>query len=42
MIWINADDVIAIHGQIIKKSGGSDGLRDHTFHRPPFLFPYSV
>lgn len=25
MIWINADDVIAIHGQIIKKSGGSEG-----------------
>ena len=35
MIWVNADDVIAIHGQIIKKSGGSDGLRDHTFHQPP-------
>ena len=30
MIWINADDVIAIHGQIIKKSGGSDGLRDRA------------
>ena len=30
MIWINADDVIAIHGQIIKKSGGSDRLRDRA------------
>ena len=30
MIWVNADDVIAIHGQIIKKSGGSDGLRDRA------------
>ena len=30
MIWINADDAIAIHGQIIKKSGGSDGLRDRA------------
>ena len=30
MIWINADDVIAIHSLIIKKSGGSDGLRDRA------------
>ena len=30
MIWVNAEDVIAIHSQIIKKSGGSDGLRDRA------------
>ena len=30
MIWITADDVIAIHSLIIKKSGGSDGLRDRA------------
>lgn len=28
MIWINADDVMAIHSRVIAKSGGIDGLRD--------------
>ena len=28
MIWITADDVIAIHSRVIEKSGGLDGLRD--------------
>lgn len=28
MIWINADDVMAIHSWVIQKSGGIDGLRD--------------
>ena len=28
MIWINADDVTAIHSRVIAKSGGIDGLRD--------------
>lgn len=28
MIWINADDVMAIHSRVIQKSGGMDGLRD--------------
>lgn len=26
MIWITADDVIAIHSRVIEKSGGLDGL----------------
>ena len=28
MIWITAEDVIALHSQIIKRTGGIDGLRD--------------
>ena len=28
MIWIEADDVILIHGRIIQMTGGADGLRD--------------
>ena len=28
MIWVTADDVIAIHTRVIEKSGGLDGLRD--------------
>lgn len=30
MIWITADDVIAIHARVIEKSGGLDGLRDRN------------
>ena len=30
MIWITADDVIAIHSRVIEKSGGLDGLPDTT------------
>ena len=30
MIWIAADDVIAIHSRVIEKSGGLDGLRDRN------------
>ena len=28
MIWVSADDVIALHSKIIKKTGGIDGIRD--------------
>lgn len=28
MIWVTADDVIAIHSRIIQATGGIDGLRD--------------
>lgn len=28
MIWITAEDVIAIHSRVIEKIGGLDGLRD--------------
>lgn len=28
MIWPTTDDVIALHGKIIQKTGGIDGLRD--------------
>ncbi len=28
MIWVSAEDVIALHSQIIKKTGGIDGIRD--------------
>ncbi len=30
MIWIEADDVILIHGRIIQTTGGIDGLRDRA------------
>lgn len=30
MIWVTADDVIAIHSVVIQKSGGTDGLRDRS------------
>lgn len=30
MIWISADDVIAVHSKVIQKSGGTDGLRDRS------------
>lgn len=30
MIWITADDVIAIHSVVIEKSRGTDGLRDRS------------
>ena len=30
MIWISADDVIALHSLVIQKSGGMDGLRDRS------------
>ena len=32
MIWVTAEDVVAIHSRIIQVSGGIDGLR--TFNRP--------
>lgn len=28
MIWVSADDVIALHSKIIKKTGGIDGVRE--------------
>lgn len=30
MIWLTADDLIAIHSAVIQKSGGMDGLRDRA------------
>ena len=30
MIWVTADDVIALHALVIQKSGGIDGLRDRS------------
>lgn len=30
MIWVTADDVIALHAHVIEKSGGLDGLRDRN------------
>ena len=30
MIWVTADDVIALHSKIIKKTGGIDGVRDRS------------
>lgn len=30
MIWITAEDVIALHSQIIKRTGGIDSLRDRS------------
>lgn len=30
MIWITAEDVIAIHSHVIQKSGGIAGLRDRS------------
>lgn len=30
MIWISADDVIAIHSKVIQVSGGLDGIRDRN------------
>lgn len=30
MIWITADDIIRLHSQIIKSTGGLDGIRDHS------------
>lgn len=30
MIWIQTDDIIAIHSQIIQVTGGLDGLRDQA------------
>lgn len=30
MIWVSADDVIALHSKIIKKNGGIDGVRDRS------------
>lgn len=30
MIWVEAEDVILIHGRIIQHSGGMEGLRDRA------------
>ena len=30
MIWVTAEDVIALHSRVIEKSGGIDGLRDRA------------
>lgn len=30
MIWVTAEDVIALHARVIEKSGGLDGLRDRN------------
>lgn len=30
MIWVSADDVIALHSKIKKKTGGIDGVRDRS------------
>lgn len=30
MIWVSADDVIALHSKIIKKTGGIDVVRDRS------------
>ena len=35
MIWVTAEDVIAIHSRVIQKSGGIDGLRDRSVLSPP-------
>ena len=41
MIWVTAEDVVAIHSRIIQVSGGIDGLRDRAgleaaIAAPPF------
>lgn len=33
MIWVTAEDVVAIHSRIIQVSGGIDGLRDRCKFR---------
>lgn len=30
MIWVTAEDVIAIHSRVIQASGGLDGIRDQA------------
>lgn len=30
MIWVTAEDIVAIHSRIIQVSGGIDGLRDRA------------
>lgn len=30
MIWINTEDVIAIHSRVIQITGGLDGIRDYA------------
>ena len=30
MIWINAEDVIFLHTQVIRQTGGLDGIRDRA------------
>ena len=35
MIWVTAEDVVAIHSRIIQVSGGIDGLRDRAGLRTP-------
>ena len=49
MIWIQTDDIIAIHSQIIQVTGGLDGLRDQAALEAPLqsfggidLFPGEI
>ncbi|MCI9481124.1 MAG: type II toxin-antitoxin system death-on-curing family toxin [Oscillibacter sp.] len=30
MIWVTAEDIIRLHSQIIKSTGGLDGIRDRS------------
>ena len=30
MIWVTAEDVIRLHGQVIRTTGGLDGIRDSS------------
>ncbi len=42
MIWVTAEDVVAIHSRIIQVSGGIDGLRDRAGLEAAIAAPPSI
>lgn len=39
MIWLSKDQIIYLHQQLIKESGGIDGLRDENLLSSSLLSP---
>lgn len=39
MIWLSRDQIVYLHSELIKATGGSDGLRDDNLLRSALLSP---
>ena len=39
MIWLSRDQVVCLHSELIKATGGSDGLRDDSLLQSALLSP---
>lgn len=39
MIWLSCDQVVYLHSELIKTTGGLDGIRDNSLLQPALLSP---